>query len=1272
MALAPSRAQAALPSSVTIERTRRIEVFSSPGNFAGDQSVFKVSGGEYDGQMAYCYELGVPLGANDADIGAQVTFHDVRSAGRVLSYILTHGANNLQSSFSCRGLNASGDDAILATSAAVHMAEGVIDRECTVTSSKNSFLKDNHGKVLPVYAHANPIVRQIAKALYEEALAHEGDESISADGALIVSDGQGSMQDCVVFCGLGKASLTKRSTNPDMTDNNPCYGVDGAEYGIYASAADASADTNRLTTLTVGGEGASPSVSLAAGTYFAREIKAPQGYALDKSVHTVDVQPGQDATLDVSDTPQSDSFGVRIRKVDEETTASWPQGDASFEGAQYLVSYYAGFFDSLASLPSTPTRSWTLKTDKDGKTSLADAQSNPSVYLESGDAFYRNSSGTACLPLGTVTIQETKPPTGYLLPTDSTPQLTVIRSAGEDENVSVMKETVIADPVQRAGVSVQKRDLQSDLTQPEGAASFSDAEITITTRSKNPVLVEGTLYDPGQVVKRIYTDERGLAQSAADLLPEGTYELVETKAPKGYLLNKTWKKTVVVRQDGRIYEVVDKAGKLNMAGESETSGVPDQVKRGDIHFNKEAFPTQARMGRVAFLVTSLTTGEHHVAATDENGSWSSAVSWNPHTSYTDDEQRDHVTNANDACLSDDKTNVADEGKLDPLAGFWFYGYATNTEPDPNDNLGALPYDTYEFKELRSMANDGMQLVTFKVTITRHGADLDMGTISDTRPHLTTSLGDEAGNRELASDESIKLVDHVDYEDVLAGKCYTLTMKVWDLTSEGYLTNDKGEVLEARQELCPKESAGSARQELEIDATALAGHTLVAHEFLNDSTGELLAEHADNDDPEQTVRFPQIQTTAQSAMGDSELALSTNAKAQDVVTYKGLQPKGAYRLEGTIHLVEEDGSDAGTLRREDGSEVKTQKDLSPEASDGNTTLEFEIDTTKLAGRTVVVFERLYKGESLVATHEDIGDERQSLRIPGIATNVTGEEEGTICRAAQDATLVDHVSYWNLTPQIEYELVGTLHVRNADGSDAGALRDEAGNELTVRHTFTPSHQDGSEDVTFTYDAGALQGMDVVVFETLMRDGQTYAEHADIDALSQTVSHPHISTIATGPDGTHELAAESVLRVRDTVSYSGLKPGLTYELEGTLVSKQSGEPLVNAQGDDIKALTTFVAEEADGEATVEFELDTRGLEGAGIVAFETLSSGGKVWAEHNDLDDESQTVWVDGPNPEKQQPKKPLAQTGREGVSWLAVTAAALATLGGIAILLLAGRR
>lgn len=141
-------------------------------------------------------------------------------------------------------------------------------------------------------------------------------------------------------------------------------------------------------------------MELRAGTYYVKETKAPKGFQLDKTVHTLTVKVGETTTLKVSDTPKATNTQIELFKLDMDTAKGTPQGNAVLEGTEFVWKYYDGYY-TRDNLPSAPTSTWTTRTKaekgSDGTahyiTRLAD------FYKVSGDSFYTQ-NGSICLPLG--------------------------------------------------------------------------------------------------------------------------------------------------------------------------------------------------------------------------------------------------------------------------------------------------------------------------------------------------------------------------------------------------------------------------------------------------------------------------------------------------------------------------------------------------------------------------------------------------------------------------------------------------------------------------------------------------------------------------------------------------------------------------------------------------------------------------------------------------------------------------------------------------------
>ena len=139
---------------------------------------------------------------------------------------------------------------------------------------------------------------------------------------------------------VGKAKLQKTSSNDSITDGNGNYSVAGATYGVFADK-DC---TKQLATLTTDKNGNTDVVEVTAGTVYIKELSAPAGYKVDKTVYSLKVEAGRTATLKVSDTPKVTDTLIELFKIDMETQKDNPQGNASLAGAEFTWKYYAGFY----------------------------------------------------------------------------------------------------------------------------------------------------------------------------------------------------------------------------------------------------------------------------------------------------------------------------------------------------------------------------------------------------------------------------------------------------------------------------------------------------------------------------------------------------------------------------------------------------------------------------------------------------------------------------------------------------------------------------------------------------------------------------------------------------------------------------------------------------------------------------------------------------------------------------------------------------------------
>lgn len=348
-------------------------------------------------------------------------------------------------------------------------------------------------------------------------------------------------------------SVKKNSSLPDCTNGNSLYGL-SATFGVYTSA-DGNESTRIATIQTdANGNGSATgiSVSPSVNTVYVKELTAPTNYRLsDTSIHAVNVSSGNGSTA-FTDEPLNDPAIITLTKVDSEGK----ENAASLEGAEFTINYY----DTLDSTDGrTPTRTWVIKTLHD-TTSNAYVAYLDDAHLVSGTP-YRNSLGDIVLPLGTITIQETKAPNNYTTDGGYLKANGEQFSANDKMTFQIVNENSMAvihagnvftkkEDAIRGGYKLEKQDWSTGATA-EGDASLAGAEfdlyylgdgtdsnVSIKLDKDGDGLGEGTEYLPSDTtpIEHITVGEDGTYTSSATYLGYGKYKVVETKSPEGYLL----------------------------------------------------------------------------------------------------------------------------------------------------------------------------------------------------------------------------------------------------------------------------------------------------------------------------------------------------------------------------------------------------------------------------------------------------------------------------------------------------------------------------------------------------------------------------------------------------------------------------------------------------------------------------------------------------------------------------------------------------------------
>ena len=377
-------------------------------------------------------------------------------------------------------------------------------------------------------------------------------------------------------------TLDKSNGNPAMTQGNAaCYAQDlsGAVYGVYSDSALTN-EVGRITT-DANGHGELNGITVQRNAVlYTKELVAPRGFGLDAQVYShMFTVNGETYNVQSTDQPLNDPLRITLNKVSADGNVV--ANPASLEGAEFTVRYYAGQY-TMDTLPAAHTRAWVIKTALIGGryvTTLDD-----SLKVE-GDPFYLD-GGIPTLPLGTITVEETKAPEGYTLQNkmlsaggqEVANGIALFNITEDNQHVAAVvggNEYTVVEGVVRGGLEIQKKD--ADTNENVGTATFqivNKNNYDVVARDENGDVVATAA--AGQTLPyTITTDANGYWKSNDAFLPAGDYELVEVTAPAGYYLNTT-AKPFEIKDNGEIVSL-DYADDKIMLDVAKTDGKGNNV-----------------------------------------------------------------------------------------------------------------------------------------------------------------------------------------------------------------------------------------------------------------------------------------------------------------------------------------------------------------------------------------------------------------------------------------------------------------------------------------------------------------------------------------------------------------------------------------------------------------------------------------------------------------------------------------------------------------------
>ena len=1066
------------------------------------------------------------------------------------------------------------------------------------------------------------------------------------------------------------------------------------------------------------------------GLYVIQEIEAPTGYLVNDEVIQVKITEDGTDNLHVKTYNESVSNddtpirgGVKLAKIDNDLDEAYAQGDATLAGAEFTV--YNKSKESVmvkGKEYAVDEGCLVITTDKNGIAT----------------------SGDHDLPYGTYLVKETKPSEGYLL-NEKWSRAFEIR---EDGVIIDLTEDKVREAVERGGVQIIKRD--KELAKPEalGGANLEGIVMTIKNVSGRDVVVRkdldnktdtvdwkkleskkdlfeaGTIkrvptgQDVGKITVHWNEDKKAYtAETLADDLPYGTYTIRESKTNDTYQRTDKSEHLFKVRKDGTIYAYDD--------GENEAAlTFDDYVYRSDLQGTKIGDRDSKRFSYVPFKITSVTNDETHVVVADMNGYFSTKDN-RTKDKLDEDEDADTARKQNpfDDLLTAESISTADiqERKEDIKQGVWFGTGEFGSTAAMNSNFGALPYDSYIIEELPCEKNEGYTLQKFFFTVDEksQNGSVDLETITDDIPEIGTEASVDGKNADITPQKEITLIDTIEYTGLKKGEDYTAKGRLIDKATGEVMKDATGNEITAEQEFTARGSNGKVKVTFTFDGSNMYSKDTVVYEQVFGSDGHIVAKHEDIEDEGQTVTWEKpdpkyemykIRTTKAPSKGDK-----FGFFAQDEVEYE-VHVENTGNIVLTMDVSDQFTQNAEYFTEPQLKDVKfsgegiwnnkadyiSETDENAEAPDDENTDteavqdqdETTDDSDSASDSTDADSDSDQEGSS-DAGSDGTADEAQASdnETANDVDNTDADDQATADGAAEDSEdAKDAKQIANITLNPGETAVVTY---------TAVVKDEAKEYLAAAAADSDSLDDQGKDTNQAYQKNKTDDKDGY-WNTAYCENVTYPNPENPnepgtlepkeDVAQTPVQKPEIGTTLADDKGNKSVVASDKTILIDTIAYKALDPSKWYRFTGTLMVKDTKDPLVE-NGKPIEVTSEpFQPKEPDGTVKVTFVVNTSNLEGKELVAFETAyrledykegadqeQITSTVVAEHKDINDKGQTVKItkkpkDTP---KETPKKtptPGTSTGtpktgddRNPWVWLGLMAAGVLLTGGSVLLL-----
>lgn len=470
-------------------------------------------------------------------------------------------------------------------------------------------------------------------------------------------------------------------------------------------------------------------------------------------------------------------------------------------------------------------------------------------------------------------------------------------------------------------------------------------------------------------------------------------------------------------------------------------------------------------------------------------------------------------------------------------------------------------------------------------------------------------------------------DRVDYEKLITGNTYEIETKIVDENGNIITNLDGAEIQKYRFDATTDN--GSVTIDIKFNAFENQGKTITVYEYVYSFNADyervLIAKHEDLTDTKQQVTVPEIKTTAsEQVITNEENAEDYKFKVTDFVEYNHLPANTTFIGIATVMNPE---TNEALVDSEGNTFTAETEFTTDENGSGSYNVTIEIPYALVEGKDIVMFEEVKNSELnlVIANHIDWEDTNQTVEFPEIKTVAwfVNNEVLTKNGLKENETfdLVDKVTLSNLEKDKEYVVNAEIYIVKADGAYELVKKSD---DVTYIATGSTTEE---VEVTFTgIELPELAENDkFVVMEYLYDNEVLVGKHFDTADDDQTVRIPDFHTTATDKvDDDKYLFNDDIQTVVDVFHYENLTPGVEVKLVTSLVDEE-GNPLKDAEGNEIKQEMTFTPEEVSGDITIEFEIDAKFFEGQIITVFEDLYENNVLVGMHHDLSQETQTVYV-----------------------------------------------